>query len=134
MSKPNFSKRKSLAVVAAIAAFGAVSASAASLGGLTGTSLGADTSVVASCDTDGVAVGYTTAYAATPKEYQVSGVTLTGVAAACNGKSANVTVANAAGTSLGSATATVAGTSVSFTLPAGVSAQAVGNVAVVISG
>ena len=41
------SKRKTLAIVAAVAAFAAVSASAASLGGLTGTSLGADTTVVA---------------------------------------------------------------------------------------
>jgi hypothetical protein len=61
-------------------------------------------------------------------------VTLSGVAAACNTKVANVTLANAAGASLGAATATVAGTSVSVTMPAGVVASTVANVAVVISG
>jgi hypothetical protein len=125
---------KTLAIVAAVAAFGAVSASAASLGGLTGTSLGADVTTVASCDTDGVTVGYTSGYSASAKEYTVSAVNLTGVAAACSGKTANVTLADASGTSLGSGTASVSGTSVTVTLSAAASAKSVGNVAVTIAG
>lgn len=129
------SKRKTLAIVAAVAAFGAVSASAASLGGLSGTSLGADSTVVASCDTDGVTVGYTTAYNAAAKEYVVSGVQLTGVAAGCAGKAANVTLSDAAGASLGSGTvASVAGTTVNVTISPSASAKNVANVAVVIAG
>src|SRR5471030_1819669 len=109
------SKRKTLAIVAAVAAFAAVSASAAGLGGLTGTSLGAETTVVAGCDTDGVNVAYTTVYVPAAKEYQVSAVTLSGiyvgVGTNCLTKTASVTVANAGGTSLGTATAPVAGAS-----------------------
>jgi hypothetical protein len=131
------SKRKTLAIVAAVAAFAAVSASAATLGGLTGTSLGAETSVVAGCDTDGVNVAYTTAYSATPKEYTVSAVTLSGInvaASGCTGKIASVTLANTAGTSLAAQTATVVGASLVLTFATPVSAAAVTNVAVVIAG
>ena len=130
------SKQKTLAIVAAVAAFAAVSASAASLGGLTGTSLGADATVVASCDTNGVAVSYTTAYVGgAAKEYQVSAVTLTGVDATCAGKAANVTLADLSGVSIGSGTvASIVGTTAAVTLAAPVSAKAVANIAVVIAG
>jgi hypothetical protein len=132
--RTRMSKRKTLAVVAAIAAFAAVSASAAGLGGLTSSSLGADLSVVASCDTDGVAVAYTTSYSSTPKEYTVSAVVLSGIAPGCATKTATVTLANTAGTSLGTATAAVASTSLTVPITPAVSAAAVVNVAVVISG
>lgn len=128
------SKRTVIAVVAAVAAFGAVTASATTLGGLNSKSLGAESSVVAACDTDGVSVDYTTSYDATAKEYTVSAIALSGLAAACNGQSARVTVANAAGASLGNGTATVAGTSSSITLSTPASAKNVANVAVVITG
>jgi hypothetical protein len=129
------SKNKTLAIVAAVAAFAAVSASAASLGGLTGTSLGADLTVVSSCDTDGIAVAYTTGYSATPKEYTVSAVVLSGVAPGCAGKIANVTVADSGGVSLASAASVaIVGTSATVTFGSPVSAKSVANVAVVIAG
>jgi hypothetical protein len=131
------SKRKTLAIVSAVAAFAAVSASAASLGGLTGTSLGADATVVASCDTDGIAVAYTTSYNAGTSQYVVSAVNLSGVNAACNLKAANLTLADSAGTSLGSATvASLTVTTGAATIPVGgaVSAKAVTNLSLVISG
>ena len=44
--------KKALAALGGLAAFGILTASAASLGGLTSSSLGADQTVIASCDTD----------------------------------------------------------------------------------
>lgn len=131
------SKRKTLAVVAAVAAFAAVSASAASLGGLTGTGLGADFTAVASCDTSGIGVNYTTAYNAPTSQYVVSAVNLTLVDANCNLKAAQVTLSDAAGASLGSATvASLPVTAGNATISLGSTAPAktVANVAVVISG
>jgi len=126
-------KRTVIAVVAAVAAFGAVSASAATLGGLNSKSLGADANVVASCDTDGVAVAYTTAYDATAKEYLVSGVNLTSINAACNTFAVSVSVANGT-TSLSSGTGTVTAGAATVSLATPVSAKNLNQVAVVISG
>lgn len=86
------SKQLKLALGAGVLATAAVLASAASLGTVTSTNLGAGNTVVASCDTDGVAVDYTTAYDAATATYRVSHVTLSGVAAACNGQDVNITV------------------------------------------
>jgi hypothetical protein len=134
------SKRKTLAIVAAVAAFAAVSASATTLGGLTGASLGADTKVVASCDTvGGVSVGYTTVYNNTAgvKQYTVTSVKLGNLDAGCDLKAAEVTLSDGAG---------VLGTYTLASIPTGgnalvpltsapvVLANAVTNVAVVISG
>lgn len=127
------SKRTVIAVAAAVAAFGAVTASAASLGTLTVKSLGASTDVVASCDTDGVTVAYTTAYGAAAKEYQVSSVNLSGVAAACAGQSVSVTVANGTTVLSSGNVASLSGTSVNVPLTAAVSAKSLDNVAIVIS-
>jgi hypothetical protein len=95
-----------LAGAAGIVAVGAVSASAASLGGVTSDSVGVDSGVVASCDTDGISVDYTVAYAAASQRYNVASVVLTGVAAACNGKAFSVTLADDT-TPLGESTGTV---------------------------
>jgi hypothetical protein len=127
-------KRTSLAVVAAVAAFAAVSASAAGLGGLTSRSLGAETTVVASCDSDGVTASYTTAYSVSAKEYQVTGVQLTGIAGTCTGQAVSLTLADSAGASLGGGTGTVTGTSQSFTFSTPASAKNAANLSVVISG
>lgn len=78
-------RKKSVAILAGLAITGIVGASAASLGGIAPNSLGAETEVVASCDTDGVAVSYTTSYNATDDEVQVDTVTISGVNAACDG-------------------------------------------------
>ena len=140
------SKRTVIAVVAAVAAFGAVSASAAGLGGLTGSNLGAETKVVAACDTNGVGVTYTTSYSTTGNQYVVTGVTLTGLDAACASTPASVTVAKTSATAavLGSGSATTstftAGTtantvavSLTPTSPATViAAKDIENIAVVI--
>ena len=63
-----------IAVLGGVLSMGLVGASAATLGGLTGSGLGSDDQIVAACDTDGITVGYTTAYSAAAQVYQVTAV------------------------------------------------------------
>jgi hypothetical protein len=105
-------KRTVIAAVAGLVVFGAALASASSLGGVNSRALGSGATVVASCDTDGVALAYTTAYDAPTGTYRVSGVTVSGIAASCTGQNIQVSLRNAAGTSsVSTASAAVAGTS-----------------------
>lgn len=96
-----------LCCTAVAAAFGA----AATLGGLGSQELGAGAALVASCDSDGVGLNYTTASGT------VQAVTVTGVAAACAGGSLRVVLASSTGGDIGAGgPTTVAGTSVNVTL------------------
>ena len=139
MARIAFSGRKSAALALGVIGVAGLSfASAATFGGLTVKSLGADTSVVAACDINGITVGFTNTYAA--KNYVVSSVNLSGVADTCSGLNAKVTLADASGVSLGEVSVsslTLTGTSgaktATLTVPAGVLASAVANVAVVIN-
>ncbi|HEY2644964.1 MAG TPA: hypothetical protein VGI56_14510 [Galbitalea sp.] len=74
-------KRKTIAIVAGLAVFAAVSASAATLGGLTTNDLGANSAAVAGQLTGGVTVTFTTAYDATLGGYKITGVNLAGTTA-----------------------------------------------------
>lgn len=129
------SKQLLLALGAGGAATAAVVASAATLGTVDSTDLGAGTSVVASCDTDGIDVSYTTSFSA--GEYKVTAVTLDGVDANCDGQDVKVTLYDAANTPQG------AGSSSAVTFTAGTAVVGIGTpasaedttgVAVVISG
>lgn len=142
MARFALSGRKPAAIALGIVGVAGLSfASAATLGGLNVGSLGADTSIVAACDTNGIGVGFSNGYVAATKAYGVQAVNLTGVADACAGKNVKVTLADASGVSLGEVsvpTVTLAGTTVdaktlAVAFPAGVSASAVANVAVVIN-
>lgn len=128
-------KRIALAVGAGLVAAGAIGASAASLGGISGASAGADDTVVASCDTDGITTAYTTAYNAGLGAYRVTGVNLTGVNAACDTLAYKLTLADNANASLTEATGTltVTGGAASITVTP-VSAESVERLALVISG
>jgi hypothetical protein len=143
------SKQLVLALAAGTTAFAAVVGSAATLGGITSDDLGANTQVVASCDEDGIAVDYTTAYDATAGVYEVSKVTLTGIDAGCNGQAVRVTLGGEDGDpSLAEATGTVVVAAADplavpvvvlddtheLTITGGVDAESVENIAVVISG
>src|SRR5690606_34902020 len=117
-------------------AMGISGAAAASLGGLSGGSLGADDQVIASCDTDGISSSYTTAYDSAAQEYRVTGVNFTGVNPACNAKAASVSLRNGT-TNLGTTTAssiTVSGNAFAMTLAAPVTAESVNGLSLVISG
>ncbi|MHB1475342.1 MAG: hypothetical protein ACYCV4_17315 [Dermatophilaceae bacterium] len=89
--------KKSFAVLGALAAFGALTASAASLGGLTSSTLGAAQVVVASCQTTttpGIGLAYTNVYDPTTNAYQTTAVTMSGVDAACVGKHFQLTLSD----------------------------------------
>jgi hypothetical protein len=83
-------------------------ASAATIGTVTDSGVGAGNTVVASCDTDGVNTAYTTAYSASTPGYSVTAVSVTNINAACNGKTISVTVAKSDGTTPASGTGAVA--------------------------
>ena len=129
-------RRIAAAIIAGAATLGVVGASAASLGGITSNSLGADTAVVGSCDTDGVTLAYTNSYDATLGRYQTTSVNVTGINAACAGKTLSLTLKDAVGASLGGGTvAAIVGTTAAVPLTApGANANAVVGAAVVISG
>lgn len=127
-------KRYLIAAVAAFLAFGGFMAMAASLGGVTADNLGADTSVIASCDTDGVTTSFTVAYDATDARSEVTAVVVAGVNAACAGQTMTVTLTNAADASLDSATAVAVAGSNTVTATTPADAAAVANVHVVIAG
>jgi len=134
--RPANRRRRVAAVIAGVAAFGLASAAAATLGGITSPTLGADVGVIASCDTDGVTLAYTNTYDATLGRYQTTVVTVSGIAVPCAGKALSVTLKDAAGASLGTGTvASIVGASAAVTLTApGANANAVTGAAVVISG
>ena len=101
-------RRILIAVAAALAIFGVVFATAASLGGINNNELGADDAVVASCDTNGVTTSYSTSYNTTGTAgYKVGNVTVGSIADACDGQAMRVTLTGSGGTSLGEQTATV---------------------------
>ncbi len=135
--RKRFKMKSAIFAFAAIAVLGASAASAASLGVATTNSLGAGTSVTAACQPSGVsadiAIAFATpTYSAASGKYDVSGVNLSGIAAACNGKAYQLTLADSTGTSLGSATGTVTGTTATVTVPGTIDASAVTSVALVI--
>ncbi|WP_134738376.1 hypothetical protein [Nocardioides sp. 503] len=102
------SKQLVLALAAGTTAFAAVVGSAATIGGISSDDLGADTSVVASCDTDGITVEYDTSYVASTGVYEVSSITLGGIDVDCATQAVAVTLGGANGDpELGEATGTL---------------------------
>ena len=123
-------------IVAGVTVFGAVFASAASLGGITSGNVGADNAAVASCDTDGVTTAYTTAWDGGDDRYEVTTVSVTGIASpACNGKTISVSLLDNAGNQLGSGSATIGtlATSATVSLSTAASAKDTTNVHVAIA-
>lgn len=134
-------KRALIAAISGLSIGGGVLASAASLG-VTGQTLGAGTSVIASCDTDGVTLAYTNAYVAGTGTgggtYRTSAVVVSGIAATCASKVMSVTLKdNTTGAVIGSGTATIpspaASTTVTFGASPWLDASAITGAAVVIS-
>lgn len=115
---------------------GIIAASAATLGGITSNSLGADNTLLTSCDTDGVSVAYTNTYDPTGQRFVVSNAVISGINAACAGKVMNVELSGTGGAALSSSTSLTltssASQTVAFATPA-VSEDVLG-AAVVITG
>lgn len=134
-TKSSRRRRKAFAIIVPAALLGLVGAAAASLGGITSPSLGADVVVVASCDTDGVTLAYTNGYDAALGRYQTTSVAVSGINAACNTHAISVTLKDSSGASLGSGSSTVAGGAASVALSgSGANASAVVGAAVIITG
>jgi len=128
-------RRRALVVVLGIAAVAGVSvASASSLGPISGTSTGSSTAIIGSCDTDGVNVTFQSSYDDVLNGYGVTGVTVAGIAAACNGQNISVTIENSTGVSDSTVAATVSGATMNLTFTAGgILAEEATNVAVLIA-
>ena len=129
-------RRILVALVVAGAVGGGIYGAAASLGTFTTDSLGSASTVVASCNTTASPkASYATSYSTAANSYVVTGVTVSPLDAACNGKTASMTLTGPAspvtvgGVSVGTGTVT-------FSIPAASQplASAVSGVAVEIHG
>ncbi len=123
-----------LAGALGIVAMGGVLASAASIGTVSSKTLGSGVSVVASCDTDGVTVAYTNTYNPANGNYEVSSVTISDIAAACNTKVLAITLADGSNVAQGTGGAAISGTSQSFAITGNSNAGVVDHAAIVIAG
>lgn len=105
--------------------------------GVSPDTLGAGNNSVGSCDTDGVSSAYANSWDATDKRFEVTSVTVNGIADACDGNTMKVALTDSSNVSLADGTITVptgAGTSATVsTLSANPAASAVDNIHVVIS-
>jgi hypothetical protein len=97
-------KKLIIKTLAALTAFGAVMAMAASLGGVSPDALGAEDATVAACDTNGIATSFSSAWDATDERYETSTVTIEGVSDSCDGQTIKVTVTDSTGQSLSEGT------------------------------
>lgn len=133
-------RKKALAILAGLAVTGIVGASAASLGTVSNQSLGAATEVVASCDPDGVTVGYDTSYDAATDAIVVDAVNITNVHANCAGLAWELVLTGdpvlpaTSRSVLGSDNGTVGGTSFQATFTSAIDAEDVTGIAITISG
>ena len=122
------------AIVTALLVLGvAAPAAAAGLGGLSPAGLGADTSVVRSCDSDGVGVGYQTGSSANGRP-TVTGVVLSALHPSCTGSTLHLTISGAGGAQLGAVTAPVTGSVQTITVATPIDATMVTGTALVITG
>lgn len=100
------------------------------------TDLGAGSSAVGSCDTNGVGTSYANSWDATDKRYEVSSVTVNGIADACDGKTLKAALTDSSNVLLADGSVTVptgVGTTATVSsLSASPAASAVENVHVVI--
>ncbi|MCZ6740419.1 MAG: hypothetical protein O7C01_11725 [Actinobacteria bacterium] len=126
-------RKKLTAVVLAVLVFSLIAASAASLGGINTADLGADATVVASCDTDGVDVDYTVSYVpGAPGNFDVATVVVTNINVACNTYAIEVSLGDGT-TELGNGSDTVAAGAATVTISAGADAELVTELGIVIS-
>ena len=139
-SKKN-TRKVAVALLAGLAITGIVGASAASLGGIRGASLGADTEVVASCDTDGVDVKYGTSFDNVNDRFDVATITFGDVNDNCDNKNYEVVLygTDAAGSGIlaqepGTVPISAATDFVHTFSTTPIDAELVGQIALVISG
>ena len=125
-------RRKSAAIALAVLGVAGLSLASASQLTLSTGTLQAGSIALTDCQTTTVPVTYTTTF--TGGAYQVTGVRLANVAAACAGKTATVKLLNAAGTEVATGTAATVAGNVDVTLVAPAAVANVASVAAVIAG
>lgn len=122
------------AAVAALLVLGvAAPAAAAGLSGLASGGPGADTSVVGSCDSDGVGVAFQ-AGSSTSGRPTVTGVVLSAIHPSCTGSTLHLTISGVGGAQLGTGTIPVTGSAQTITFVTPIDATAVTGTALVITG
>lgn len=129
-------RRFVISVLAGLVVFAVVFAMAASLGGITSGTVGADNTTVAACDANGVTAAYTVAWDATDERYEISTVTVGGVADTCDGLTLSVTLADSTGAQIGTGTMAIptsAATSFAVSLGTPASANATTGIHVAIA-
>jgi hypothetical protein len=89
-------KRLLIGLLAAASAFATVFGMAASLG-VSADALGASSAAVSACDPNGITTSYGNSWDTTDNRYEVSSVTVSGIADACDGKSVKVTLTDNSG-------------------------------------
>jgi len=123
-------RRKSAAVALAVVGIAGLTLASAAQLTIRSQSLGAGTEFVASCDTNGVDVGFETAYGATG--YNATDVNVTDIAATCLNQDIAITLTDASGV-VEEVTGTVAGASFTADI-ADYDAEAITGVSIVIHG
>jgi hypothetical protein len=141
MASKRSTTRKSAAIGLAIVGIAGLSLAAAAQLNATSTTLGATTTVVASCQPvpgTPISATYTTEYAAVVPGYKVTSVVLSGINAACANKSVKISLVDDSNNVIGVEVVgiTTAAANQAFTVPAAtnIPASAVAKLAVVISG
>lgn len=132
-------KRIIIAGAAGIAAVGAVTASAASLGGFAGQNVGADSDVVAACQGNvAIDISYVQEYVIDDSNYRVTDVVLSNVNNACDTLPYDLTLADQAGAPLvggvSAGTISLTGSDDTIALDDSVLAEDIDNIALIISG
>jgi len=126
-------RKRLTAVVLAVLVFSLIAASAATLGGINQADLGADATLVASCDDDGVVVDYQLSYNFGTGQFDISDVDVTSINANCNGDDIYVEI-GASGATIDSGSGTVAAGAATVTMTAGTGdAEALDEIAIYIS-
>ena len=100
-------RRKSAAIALAVVGIAGLSLASAAQLNIASASLGAGTQLVATCDTNGVTVGFETAYAA--GKYDATSVVINGIADTCAGQNIAITLTDAAGVVVGQVAKTTLG-------------------------
>ncbi len=126
-------KRFLIAGIAAAAVFATVLGVAASLG-VTSENLGAGSDDVASCDPNGVTTSYTVAWDNSDKQFEVTQVTVSGIASECADHNVQIALLSGSSTlaTAGPQTVGSSGGSVNFSISPGVPAAQVTDIHVTI--
>ena len=100
-------KRVTLSLAAGLVVFAGVYAMASSMGVTSSGQVGAGSASVSACDSDGVSTSYTTAWDTTDKRFEISSVTVSGIANTCDTLPIAVSLTDGSDVQLGSGSSTV---------------------------